>query len=239
MVVKSAIRMIGSAMPDMVCHFHADEWSAGVRQQDGTYAHSCDRTVGHPGGGTWHWLEVPQPKDTDGLTGLAEELNLESELPAALAALGAGWWKYGLVERSCASRCPDGWARMVEQWGHTAIAAKRYTASSYLAGTLGRLSRLAAVASTPASVPDAGRKTPTSAGGAPCRPRTGVSARPGPTSSGTSRRRTGPPMRPAAPTSLEPPERAGWIPAVSVPHVQRGPDGHVRRLLASSAQAQR
>jgi len=136
-------------MPGLVCHFHADEWSPGVRQQDGTYAHSCDRTEGHPGGGTWHWLEVPQPKEVAGLTGLADELNLEVELPAAVAALGEGWWEYGLVERSYAECCPEGRARMVRQWGHTAITPKQYTASSYLAGTLGRLSRLAVVAYHP------------------------------------------------------------------------------------------
>lgn len=36
-------------MPGMMCHFHTDEWSLGVRQQDGTYAHVCERRKGHPG----------------------------------------------------------------------------------------------------------------------------------------------------------------------------------------------
>ena len=35
-----------------------------------------------------------------GLTGMAEELGLDVELPAAIAALGNGWFEYGLVERS-------------------------------------------------------------------------------------------------------------------------------------------
>ncbi len=156
-----------------------------------------------------------------------------------MAALGAGWWEYGLVERSYASRCPDGWARMVEQWGHTAIAAKRYTASSYLAGTLGRLSRLAAVAYHPGVGTGRWSYNTDISWWSSLPPEDWSQRTPGPTSSGTSRRRTGPPMRPAAPTSPEPLERAGWIPAVSVGHVQRGPDGPVRRVLASSAQAQR
>lgn len=136
-------------MPGMVCHFHTDEWSVGVRQQDGAYAHVCELRKGHPGEVPWHWLEVPAPPEGSGLTGLAEELNLELELPAAIEALGEGWFEYGLVERSYATRRPQDWARMVEQWSHTAVAPKQYTASSYLAGTLGRLSSLGVVAYHP------------------------------------------------------------------------------------------
>lgn len=81
-----------------------------------------------------------------GLTGMAEELGLDVELPAAIAALGTGWFEYGLVERSNATRKPADFARMVQQWGHTAQSGRQYSVSSYLAGTLGRLSRLGSVA---------------------------------------------------------------------------------------------
>jgi hypothetical protein len=77
---------------------------------------------------------------------LAEELNMEVELPAALAALGEGWFEYGLVEHSYALRRPDDFARAVAQWGHTAISKRDYSASSYLAGTLGRLAKRGLVA---------------------------------------------------------------------------------------------
>lgn len=133
-------------MAGTVCPFHADEWSVGVRQQDGSYAHVCELRKGHPLDVPWHWLEVPAPPEGSGLTGLAEELNLEVELLAALTALGDGWFEYGLVERSYATRRPQDWARMVEQWGHTAISARKYSASSYLAGALGRLAQLGSVA---------------------------------------------------------------------------------------------
>lgn len=121
-------------MPGAVCPFHTDEWSVGSHLGDGSYAHVCERAEGHRGGVPWRWLDVPTPPDVPGLAGLAEELGLEHELPAAIEALGEGWFEYGLVERSYAERRPQDWARMVTQWGHTAIEGKQYTASSYLAG---------------------------------------------------------------------------------------------------------
>jgi hypothetical protein len=133
------------------CPFHADEDVAGTRLDDGSYAFVCDRRQGHPAEGEWRWLAVPAApgREVDGLTGLAEELNLEEVLPAVVAQLGSGWFEYGLVERAYARQDPEGFKRMVEQWGHTAIEKKRYTASSYLAGTLGRLSSIGRVAYHP------------------------------------------------------------------------------------------
>ncbi|HEY0560105.1 MAG TPA: hypothetical protein VGD03_07480 [Frankiaceae bacterium] len=77
---------------------------------------------------------------------MAEELSLDVELPAAVASLGVGWFEYGLVERAYAHRRPADFARLVAQWGHTAQSPRQYSVSSYLAGTLGRLSRLGKVA---------------------------------------------------------------------------------------------
>ena len=133
-------------MSGMVCHFHTDEWSPGKRLADGSYAHACERVGGHPSESGWYWLQAPEPPQVPGLHGMAEELHLARELPAAIAALGNGWFEYGLVERSYATRRPDDFARMVTQWGHTSLAPTQYSVSSYLAGTLGRLSRMAAVA---------------------------------------------------------------------------------------------
>ena len=129
-----------------VCPFHGDEWDRGQPLEDGFRSYTCDRTSGHPAAGPWSWLVAPEPPDMAGLTGMAEELGLDVELPAAIAALGTGWFEYGLVERSYASKRPADFARMVAQWGHTAQSARQYSVSSYLAGTLGRLSRLGSVA---------------------------------------------------------------------------------------------
>lgn len=132
------------------CHFHMDEWCVGTRLAEGSYAFTCELRRGHPGEQPWSWLETPASPEVGGLTGLAEELDLEQELPAALAALGDGWFEYGLVERSYADRCPDGFRRMVEQWGHTALDRGRpFTASAYIARTLGQLGRTGVVAYHP------------------------------------------------------------------------------------------
>ncbi len=136
-------------MTGQVCPFHTDEWSPGLRLADGSIAHRCDRRDGHPGMAAWSWLAVPEPPTVPGMTGLAEELNLGTELPAALAALGDGWFEYGLVERAYAHRQPDGFARLVQAWSHTAIAKTTYSASTYLALTLGRLSKAGSVAYHP------------------------------------------------------------------------------------------
>lgn len=80
---------------------------------------------------------------------MAEELSLDVELPAALDSLGSGWFEYGLVERAYAKRRPLDFARMVTQRGHTVQSPRQYSVSSYLAGTLGRLSRLGVVAYHP------------------------------------------------------------------------------------------
>src|SRR4051812_42675950 len=95
-------------MNGQVCPFHADEWIIGRHLNDGSdsYAFTCDLRRGHPGDQPWSWLTTPEPEPTPGLTGLAAELNLGQELPAALAALGKGWFEYGLVERSYAERRP-------------------------------------------------------------------------------------------------------------------------------------
>lgn len=127
-------------MTGMVCSFHGDEWSAGRRLPDGSYAYECARTTGHPAPGEWRWLYTPPPPGLAGLGGLAQEWNLEHELVEAVRDLGPGWWEYGLVERSYAARRPADFAEMVERWGHTAVQPKDYTATAYLGGVLGRMS---------------------------------------------------------------------------------------------------
>lgn len=121
------------------CPFHADEDVLGALTADGTYSFTCERASGHPTPDPYSWLHDPTPAADAELGGLAEELGLAVELPAALGTLGAGWFEYGLVERAYAHGHPADFRRMVERWGHTAEAPKRYTASAYIAGVLGRL----------------------------------------------------------------------------------------------------
>ena len=61
------------------------------------------------------------------------------DLLSAVESLGPGWFEYGLVERAYADAHPREFAAMVARWGHTAIAPKQYTATSYLGYTLGDL----------------------------------------------------------------------------------------------------
>jgi hypothetical protein len=63
------------------------------------------------------------------------------ELPRVLAEFPGAWVEYGLVEYTYAQRNPKDFAALVDRYGHTAIEASRYTVSSFLAGTLGILSK--------------------------------------------------------------------------------------------------
>lgn len=73
---------------------------------------------------------TPSFRVTPGLGGLADELGLDIELPEALAALGDGWFEYGLVEREYALRKPADFAQMIARWSHTAIGPQDYSTSS-------------------------------------------------------------------------------------------------------------
>jgi hypothetical protein len=123
------------------CPFHTDDDVLGVLTPDGAYSFTCERTTGHPTSGGYSWLHDPVVQDVAGLGGLAEELGLAQELPAALTSLGRGWFEYGLVERAYATTRPADFRVMVERWGHTSKAPKQYTASAYIAGVLGRLTK--------------------------------------------------------------------------------------------------
>jgi len=129
-----------------VCPFHGDEGVSGVPLGDeaGTVAFECDRS-GHPEPGPFRWSRVPEPPAVPGMSGLAAELGLDSELPAAVASYGGRWVEYGLVERAYALAHPAGFQRLLDAYGHTHLQPSQYTASAYIARTLGDLSRLGTV----------------------------------------------------------------------------------------------
>lgn len=123
------------------CPFHADDDILGVQvDQDGTVQFTCDRSL-HPSGGPLTWIVVPEPPNLPELSGLAEELGLGTELPRLLNAYAGQWVEYGVVEAAYADAHPDDFAMLVARYGHTAVAKKSYTVSSFLSGTLGRLSK--------------------------------------------------------------------------------------------------
>jgi hypothetical protein len=131
-----------------VCPFHADDDVVGVPTGalDGSVRFTCARSKGHPEPGPHTWLRVPEPDEgSTGLDSYAAELGLAIELPAAVAVHAGTWIEYGLVERAYALRCPDDFTAIVNRYGHRAISPKRYTASAFLGGVLGTLSRVGTV----------------------------------------------------------------------------------------------
>jgi len=128
-------------MSVQVCPLHADESVTGIPLGDGSISYTCTRTKGHPEPAPYRWLHVPAPKGLPGLTDVAAELGLGMELPRVLADFPDTWVEYGLVEYAYAQRNPRDFASLVDRYGHTAIEASRYTVSSFLAATLGILSR--------------------------------------------------------------------------------------------------
>lgn len=133
--------MVTMAITRRSCPLHGDEDILGKRvDQDGTLQFVCDRSD-HPAGGPLMWISVPEPPDLPGLSGLADELGLGTELPALLNEYVGKWVEYGVVEAAYADAHPNDFAMLVERYGHTAVAKKSYTVSSFLSGTLGRLSK--------------------------------------------------------------------------------------------------
>lgn len=127
-----------------VCAFHADEGIPPERVGDeaGSLQYTCPRTKGHPTDGTYTWLSVPTPPGLVGVTGLAADLGLHTELPSVIADFRGHWVEYGVVERRYAERNPQDFATLVERYGHRSISQGReYTVSAFLARTLADLSR--------------------------------------------------------------------------------------------------
>jgi hypothetical protein len=122
------------------CPFHADDDVPGESLDvEGGLVFTCSRTKGHPTAGAYTWYVAPEPADLPGLSGLAEELGLGIELPAAIATHPGQWVEFGLVEAAYAAANPKDFAMLVTRYGHTAVKPTQYSASAFLAATLGRL----------------------------------------------------------------------------------------------------
>ncbi|MGB8021525.1 MAG: hypothetical protein WCF04_09885 [Candidatus Nanopelagicales bacterium] len=132
-----------------VCPFHTYEDVVGELisgpKEWPQYSFTCPLAKGHPGDLAFSWLSSPEPEGGEP-SGLTAELGLAVELPAALAQFGHRWVEYGVLERAYALARPQDFALLVERYGHTAVKAKRYTASSFLGRALGELSVRGALA---------------------------------------------------------------------------------------------
>jgi hypothetical protein len=123
------------------CPFHADDDAVGLPLDgDGGLVFTCARPKGHPTAGAYTWYVAPEPPDLPGVSGLAWEFGLQVELPAAIATYPGRWVEFGLVEAAYAAANPKDFARLVARYGHTAVKPTPYSASAFLAATLGRLS---------------------------------------------------------------------------------------------------
>lgn len=126
-----------------ICHFHSDEdWPGTWSGPETGYVFTCEISTGHPAPGPYVFFGLPEPSTASGQGGLAGELDLDVRLPEIVEALtalhGDLWFEYGVIEHAYALAYPDDWAMLVEKYGHTALAAARYTASSFLGAALGR-----------------------------------------------------------------------------------------------------
>lgn len=129
--------------PYQCCPFHTDEDQlTKVEAEDGWHL-TCHRTDDmHPvAGRPYTWLAPKQSDNEAGASGLTSELGLFEELPAALGRFGGQWVEYGVLEAAYADARPDDFHLLVQRYGHTAIAAKRYTASAFLGRALGEITR--------------------------------------------------------------------------------------------------
>ena len=126
-----------------VCPFHTSEDIQGVLISGPgewpQYSYTCPLSKGHPSDREFSWLSSPPPEGGEP-SGLSAELGLAVDLVAVVGQLGHRWVEYGVVERAYALAHPREFAILVDRYGHTAVAPKRYTASSFLGRALGELS---------------------------------------------------------------------------------------------------
>jgi hypothetical protein len=128
-----------------VCPLHASDEIDGKKVSDEVgWEFTCPRHD-HIPLGPYTWLSgLPSPPGSE-LSGIAAELGLDVEIPAVLARFPQQWVEYGVFEHEYAVSHPKDWSFLMDRYGHTAIVAKRYTVSAFLAATLGNLQRQAAV----------------------------------------------------------------------------------------------
>lgn len=136
---------MGETVVFQVCPMHALEEVDGLWVSDDVgWQFTCARTD-HVEAGPYTWLTPPAPPAGTQLAGIAHELGLDVEIPSILAQFDRTWVEYGVFEHAYATANPKDWRFLMERYSHTAVAAKRYTVSAFLAATLGNLDRAGSV----------------------------------------------------------------------------------------------
>lgn len=72
--------------------------------------------------------------------GIALELGLYEVLPKLLTV--GEWAETGVVEYRYAKADPEGYAWMLDRWGHVSHGPRRYSSTNFIGSTLGALSRV-------------------------------------------------------------------------------------------------
>ena len=141
---------------NQICPLHAAELvtPAFIGSEVVEWEFTCPR-VDHPVPGPLSWQgpsAIPAPA-TGAPVGVETAESLTAAVRGASVEHGGGWVEYGLVERAWALANPEDWATLLARYDHRfywpqgATAQELpYTASKYLAGRLGALSRQGDVA---------------------------------------------------------------------------------------------
>ena len=122
-----------------VCPICASDEDYSVEVEGpGLWRLTCARARSdHP----YSWVTTGQGAlDHSGEDGVAASLGLYDDLLAVISHTDP-WLEYGIVEYRYALAVPDTYRHLVDQYGHVAIAPKRYTASAFIGAALGKLRR--------------------------------------------------------------------------------------------------
>jgi hypothetical protein len=105
----------------------------------GLWRYECANVRGHPTRETWIWQgTATDTVDEEATGGKMGELGLYEDLPRCLVT-GEPYVEYGVVEyRYCTLR-PNVYAQLIQDYSHTRLGPKEYTASAFIASALGRL----------------------------------------------------------------------------------------------------
>jgi hypothetical protein len=113
-----------------------DDYVQSAHLGDGLWEHRCSGPQ-HVDARTWQET-VGGSVDELALEGLAQEWGLYDDLPRCLVP-GEPMVEYGVVEHRYKELNPACYRALVARYSHTSLGPKNYTASSFIAGALGRL----------------------------------------------------------------------------------------------------
>lgn len=136
--------------PDgQLCPFHPDQFARPVYvgSETADYKFTCPQQD-HAVAGPFTWTSVQGPVGGSGDSlGLGLDIKLPKAVSTAAKKFGKSWVEFGLVEWAYATANPADWSMLLARYDHTYYypasppAKLPYTASKYLARSLGALSR--------------------------------------------------------------------------------------------------